>query len=120
MRVKSVAPLSGPVGFLGIPDTSQRDVSSWELSKFLNKRELSPKEAGLQFRPHNSFSLHNTMFYIKEKIVIITAQKLFAASCLLLEIKLLLVERIYTKWKNILQIMNKVSWDFFFFLVVLF
>lgn len=74
----------------------------------------------MQFRPHNSFSLHNTMFYIKEKIVIITAQKLFAASCLLLEIKLLLVERIYTKWKNILQIMNKVSWDFFFFLVVLF
>lgn len=76
MRVKSVALLLGPVGFLGIPDASQRDASSRKLSKFLNKRELSPKDADLQFWAHNFFPLHSTVFYIKEKFIIIIAQKL--------------------------------------------
>lgn len=46
MRVKHVAPLADPVGFLGIPDASRKAASFGRLSKqFHSKREFSPKDA---------------------------------------------------------------------------
>lgn len=68
MRVKHVAPLADPVGFLGIPDASRKAASFERLSKqFHSKRELSPKDAdftvwGLSFSLFRFGSL--TLCYI--------------------------------------------------------